>query len=160
VDSTPGERLKVTVSQAKGRDVLGIKGLLIEVGLPIEGVDEALENFRGVREGGKGKIIACGGLEVYDDMFAIMRSVAVAESFRGKGIGVRVVKNLLSLARRLRIFAVVLLTENAAEFFEQFGFEEIPREAVGPSFPESLSRSWVWSHHPCDNAVVMVRDRI
>jgi amino-acid N-acetyltransferase len=145
--------MKVTVSKAKGRDVLGIKGLLIEVGLPIIGVDEAFDNFRVVRH--EGQIIACGGLEKYG-IAALMRSVAVVEAYRGKGIGERVVNNLFRLARSLDAWEVVLFTLDAESYFKDFGFETVGWGALTEEFEDS----WVLEHHECDGAVVMLREMI
>lgn len=147
----------MTVSQAKGRDVLGIKGLLIQAGLPIVGVDEALEDFRVVREGGKGKVIACGGIEVFGGS-GMLRSVAVAEEYRGKGIGERVVNVVLGIARKHNLFEVVLLTRDAMDYFADFGFELVDYDHVHVTFEEELSLSPLWGHHACGGAVLMVKD--
>jgi len=152
--------LKFTVSQAKGRDVLGIKGLLLENHHPIDGVDECLEDFRVVREGGNptGSVIGCGGLELYENI-GLLRSVVVADGYREEGMGLRIVQTLMSLARRHRCMVVVVFTpEEAVGFFELFGFEEVDQESAWYCLPECFQESWVWEEHY--DWVTMIRERV
>lgn len=112
----------VTIARAKRSDLSSVFELLDECKLPKEGLAQAtiLVARRGER------IIGSAALEYYQSA-ALLRSVAVGESFRGKGLGFRLTKAALKLAKRNRVRSVYLLTETAVEFFSTLGFEAIPR---------------------------------
>jgi amino-acid N-acetyltransferase len=81
-------------------------------------------------------LIGSGGLEISGE-YALLRSVAVAESERGKNIGKKIVDYLLEKAKNLNISSVFLLTETAHDFFIKKGFKDIERADV----PESIRNS-------------------
>jgi amino-acid N-acetyltransferase len=76
-----------------------------------------------------GKLLGTGGLEFYDHS-ALIRSVAVVESERGKSTGKQIVQDLLEQAKVRSIKSVYLLTETAPGFFEKLGFRNVSRESV------------------------------
>lgn len=76
-----------------------------------------------------GRIIGSGGLEFYSS-YALLRSVAVDETQRGKSIGKEIVKDLLDRAKDKRVKEVYLLTETAHDFFLKHGFNDVARENV------------------------------
>jgi len=76
-----------------------------------------------------GKMIGTGGLEFYQP-YALLRSVAVASSNRGKSHGKEIVADLLLRARSTYVKEVYLLTETAHDFFISRGFKDISREQV------------------------------
>lgn len=78
---------------------------------------------------GSGKMIGSGGLEFYSG-YALLRSVAVDESQRGKAFGKEIVNDLLDRARSRSIKEIYLLTETAHDFFVKRGFTDIPRQDV------------------------------
>jgi amino-acid N-acetyltransferase len=61
---------------------------------------------------------------------ALLRSVVVAPSARGKGLGQRVVQALEGAAREGNAALLVLLTLTAESFFERQGFRVIDRRSV------------------------------
>lgn len=76
-----------------------------------------------------GNVIGSGGLEFYSS-YALLRSVAVDESQRGKSIGKEIVNDLLRRAKNNSIKEVYLLTETAHNFFLKKGFKDVQRENV------------------------------
>jgi amino-acid N-acetyltransferase len=84
----------------------------------------------------RGGVVGSAVLELYGEE-ALLRSVAVAESLRGSGLGVRLTGAALDLARRRGIRRVFLLTETAARFFPRFGFRSVERSQV----PEAVQQS-------------------
>jgi amino-acid N-acetyltransferase len=76
-----------------------------------------------------GKIIGSGGLEFYS-MYALLRSVAVDQSERGKAYGKNIIRDLLDRAKSNSAKEVYLLTETAHDFFVKRGFADVPRENV------------------------------
>jgi amino-acid N-acetyltransferase len=61
---------------------------------------------------------------------ALLRSVVVAPSARGKGLGQKVVQALEGAAREGNAAQLVLLTLTAKSFFERQGFRVIDRGSV------------------------------
>ncbi len=74
-------------------------------------------------------LVASGGLEIFGK-YALLRSVAVDQQQRGKKLGDKITKDLISKAKSLGIAEVYLLTETAEEFFAQRGFNKISRASA------------------------------
>jgi amino-acid N-acetyltransferase len=83
-----------------------------------------------------GEVVGSAALEHYRDA-ALLRSVAVAPSIQGRGLGCRLTEAALQLARDLGVTRVYLLTETAAEFFPRFGFGVVDRAQVPPAVRRS-----------------------
>jgi amino-acid N-acetyltransferase len=98
-----------------------------------------------------GDLIASGGLEIYDNV-ALLRSVAVAESQRGKSIGKIITSNLVSTAKSLNIKSIYLLTTAAHGYFIKKGFRDISRTMV----PKSIQSSTEFSKMCPTTAICMV----
>ena len=111
-----------------------VSDLLAASKLPLAGAADHLSHFILAFEGDA--LAGCAGLEVYGHA-ALLRSVAVAPSERGKGLGLALVDRALNHARAAGIVDVILLTETAAHFFPRFGFETITRDEA----PESVRAS-------------------
>lgn len=123
------------VMQATADDMPAVKALLAESGLPTEGLrGEHVTVFLVRDERG---IAACGAVEVYGRS-AVLRSVAVAESSRGRGLGVAMTEAALAFASQRGVTDVYLLTETAEAFFPRFGFEVTDRGAVPPAIAQSI----------------------
>src|SRR5258708_145079 len=87
------------------------------------------------REGGR--VAGCAVLEHYDTV-GLLRSVAVAQSQRGLGLGIRLTEAAEALARARGIKALYLLTETAAGFFPRFGFRPVSRNEVALAVRQSI----------------------
>jgi amino-acid N-acetyltransferase len=74
-------------------------------------------------------MIGSGGLEFYAS-YALLRSVAVDETQRGKSIGKAIVSDLLDRAKKESVKEIYLLTETAHDFFLNRGFKDVQREHV------------------------------
>jgi N-acetylglutamate synthase-like GNAT family acetyltransferase len=97
-----------------------------------------------------GRLIGSGGLEMYGEI-ALLRSIAVNEKFRGQLIGKKIVEDLLSKAKNLKVKTLYLLTETAHDFFLKKGFIDVPREKT----PEVIKLSTEFSQVCPASAVVM-----
>jgi amino-acid N-acetyltransferase len=88
-------------------------------------LNELYENIRDffVYEEG-GKILGCCALHVAWENLAEIKSLAVEESKQKKGIGVMLVKEALSDAKKLKVKRVFALTY-VPLFFEKLGFKRI-----------------------------------
>ena len=77
------------IRTAQPSDLDAVEGLLAAAGLPVAGVEDQLEDGFVVLER-DGAMVGVAGLEVYG-AYGLLRSVAVAESLRGTGLGDAVV---------------------------------------------------------------------
>jgi len=98
-----------------------IAGLLTGVGLPLAGAREHLKHFLVVLD--QDGLFGCAGLERYGET-GLLRSVAVAESERGRGHGQMLVEKLLLRAQEDGVRTVVVLARQTASFFRKFEFKE------------------------------------
>jgi amino-acid N-acetyltransferase len=105
-------------------DLPKIVELLTASGLPVEGVEAHIDSF--LLAFLDGSLAACAGLERYGPA-ALLRSVAAAKPHRRKGLGQRLVTQLIAIAPDDGIESLLLLTTTAAGYFERFGFQTISR---------------------------------
>jgi amino-acid N-acetyltransferase len=75
------------------------------------------------------KIVGCVGLAIIWGDLAEVRSLAVDDNYRGKGIGSQLVQWCIAEARRLCIRRIMALTYEQ-RFFEKLGFEAVPKESL------------------------------
>jgi amino-acid N-acetyltransferase len=76
-----------------------------------------------------GEILGCVGLAILWADLAEVRSLAVDEKYRGRGIGTQLVKWCLDEGRRLKIRKIMSLTYEQ-RFFEKLGFEVVEKETL------------------------------
>jgi amino-acid N-acetyltransferase len=89
------------------------------------------ENLRdfGVYEDDDGRVVGCVGLAIIWADLAEIRSLAVDDDYRGRGIGRRLVEWTVEEARRLRIRKLMSLTYER-RFFEKLGFEVVDKDTL------------------------------
>ncbi len=112
-------------------DLQKIKELLNSSKLPSDDCDAHIENFIVIEE--RDKIIAVGGLQICGAT-ALLRSIAVEQKYRGKGIAKRIYKLIEDKAAVMGITSLYLLTESAIGYFEKLGFVARERSKI----PESV----------------------
>ena len=110
-----------------------IETLLQNCDLPFEDCKEQLDNFYGITSGND--LIAIGALQIKGPV-ALLRSVAVLEGNRGKGLAFRMTQHLLEVARTNGVRDIYLLTESAEHYFTRFGFQAVERNSV-PAYVQS-----------------------
>jgi amino-acid N-acetyltransferase len=76
-----------------------------------------------------GRVIGCCAVELVWRDLAEVKSLAVEEAHRGRGIGAGLVTAALAEAKRLRITRLFALTRDP-EFFHRFGFETVSKESL------------------------------
>jgi amino-acid N-acetyltransferase len=69
-----------------------------------------------------GRIVGFAALEVYSKKLAELRSLAVAEGYRGQGLGKRLVAACIERAREKNVLEVMAIT-SSEEFFRSCGFD-------------------------------------
>ncbi len=99
-----------------------------------------------------GEIVGCGYLAYLRQDLVEIRSLAVAESLHGQGVGGQLLEQLVAEARRRGIVKVCALTL-APEFFYRHGFRRVDRWSISPK---------IWSEcvycpkfHACDEIAVL-----
>ena len=127
--------MTITISAADTGDIPAILALLERSGLPQDGLTDHLATALTARSGER--VVGSAALELYDTA-ALLRSVAVEAPLRGQGLGQRLTRAALDLARQHGVQQVYLLTETAGDFFPRFGFRPIARAAVDPAVQQSV----------------------
>lgn len=154
--ATISEMSGMRLRAAQPHDWLALEALLRAAGLPLAGAREALSDFI-VAEGAGETLLGCAALEAYAAQpgaaptSGLLRSLAVAPSARGLGLGASLVASLLDAARERGLADVTLLTTTAADYFPRFGFREIARDAA----PLAVRASIEFREACPDSAVVM-----
>jgi amino-acid N-acetyltransferase len=116
-----------TIRRATLHDWHQIAPLLTTTELPLDGAEEHLADFFvAFRDE---IFVGSAGLERYGET-ALPRSVAVALTEHGQGLGQVLVRQALAEAASWGVSQVVLLTTTAADFFLRFGFQPISRTEV------------------------------
>lgn len=132
----PGERtVSVTYRKTTHADLPAITTLLKAAQLPLDGVEDHVDEFRAAVTA-NGVLVGCAGLERYGTV-ALLRSVACAPAYRNAGLAGALIGQILGDAKQAGAIEVYLLTTTAPRYFDRLGFEEIARERL----PLALSPS-------------------
>ena len=131
------------IERATPSDVACVERLLSAAGLPLEGAAEALS--MGVVAHDGDEVVAAAAIERYGDA-GLLRSVVVAESRRGVGLGHDVVAAAEQLARDEGIRELYLLTETAIGWFPLLGYKVAPRSEAVDAVGESIEFTTVCRH--------------
>ena len=75
------------------------------------------------------EIVGVGSLYIYDESLSEIRSLAVSEGNKGKGIGKKITKKIVDDAEQLGIGRMISLTYQI-EFFSKLGFKIIEKETI------------------------------
>jgi protein-tyrosine-phosphatase/N-acetylglutamate synthase-like GNAT family acetyltransferase len=126
----------VTVAPATEADVDEVEALLAASALPVTGLRDQFPGGYAVARRGA-VLVGVAGAERHGDA-AVLRSVAVAPSERGTGLGIALTAGRLVWARERGATAVHLLTTTAAPYYERFGFTRFPRAAVPAAVAASI----------------------
>lgn len=100
-----------------------------------------------------GELAGVVGIEVFDDT-GLLRSLAVTPSYRGYGLGARLVRRAETQAAEIGIRTLWLLTDSAAEFFELLDYERAERSSA----PEEIRQSAQFRDLCPDSAVLMRKE--
>jgi amino-acid N-acetyltransferase len=140
------------IEPARRSDLPHVHRLLTQCNLPLAGVDDHLDTLLVAREGTH--VLGTAALELYEDC-ALLRSVAIDPSRRGRGLGHQLTEAALRHAQSQGVRTVFLLTTTAERFFPKFGFEQIARDEV----PGPVQRS-VEFHSACPASAAVMRKQL
>jgi amino-acid N-acetyltransferase len=87
------------------------------------------------------KIVGCGAMHVLWEDVAEVRTVAVVEELRGKGVGHQILLKLIERAEAVGVKKIFCLTFET-DFFGRHGFKEIEGAPVEPEVYQQLLRSY------------------
>jgi amino-acid N-acetyltransferase len=143
----------VVLRAATSRDEAAVEALLTASDLPLDGVHDALSCFIVAEDAGD--IVGVAGIEAcgVTGEHALLRSVAVAPTWRKRGLGRALVTRTIAEAEARGAKALYLLTTTAETYFPSFGFHATARDSV----PDDV-RSTAEFQGACPaSATVMVR---
>ena len=95
--------------------------------LDVEGLKDPSIKFWSLWE--NEKLIGCGALKFLDSQHGEFKSIRVADEFRKKGFGEKIIFHLIEEAKKLKINKISIETgsgnffKSARELFKKFGFE-------------------------------------
>jgi amino-acid N-acetyltransferase len=100
----------------------------------------------------RGRIAACGALEIFTEDLCEVRSLVVDDAYKGKNFGRAMVERLLEEARTIGLRRVMALTY-VPEFFHKLGFETVAKDTL----PEKVWSVCVkcYKFNSCDEIAVL-----
>mgnify|MGYP001220152717 CR=1 FL=1 len=121
-------KTRVTIRSAAAEDIPAIVELIkpfVDEGALLERtfdeLEELLPNFF-VAVDAEQQIVGCAALEIYSRKLAEIRSLAVASSVQGQGVGKLLVKACIERAQERNILEIMAITASDA-FFQSCGFD-------------------------------------
>lgn len=142
----------MVIQAAAETDLPAIRRLLDADHLPLAGVDEHVGTMVVAKDGDE--ITGAAAVELYPDG-ALLRSVVVDSSVRGRGLGHQLTEAALRVAKGRGSRTAFLLTTTAENFFPKMGFERISRDDV----PTSVQTS-VEFQSACPASAIVMRKRL
>ena len=127
----------------------GLRGLVHDAGLPLDGLGDVPTDVFAAHD--RDLLVGVAALE-HHGRHGLLRSVAVRAGRRGEGIGTALVAAVERHARAAGVDGLYLLTDTAAAFFAERGYEVIARS----SGPAPVMASVEWATACGDTAVPMV----
>jgi amino-acid N-acetyltransferase len=145
--SEPNTSGAVTVRPARTDDVPGIRSVvepLVSRGVLV--AKHAVAYYEGLQQfviaaDGDDAVVGCGALHVLWDDLAEVRTLAVAPTHLGRGVGSMLLERLLDEARERRVTRVFCLTFEVP-FFARHGFVPLDGTPVTPDVYSQLLRSY------------------
>jgi arsenite methyltransferase len=151
LDRVTGRAGGAALRSARASDLVALRTLLRGADLPEAGVSGELDGFVVAEDAGV--LVGAAGLEVHGKA-GLLRSVVVAEAWRGRGLGAVLAEDRLRRARELGLGQVYLLTTTASSWFPRLGFVEVERDSV----PDQVRSSQEFAEVCPVSAVVMAVD--
>ena len=100
---------------------------------------ESVQEFTVAVEGDE--VVGCGALHILWEDLAEVRTVAVSEKVRGKGVGHQILDSIIERAQEIGVQRIFCLTFET-KFFGRHGFEVIEGTPVDPDVYAELLRSY------------------
>jgi protein-tyrosine-phosphatase/N-acetylglutamate synthase-like GNAT family acetyltransferase len=143
--------MSFTFSFGDPRDIGPVKRLLADCGLPGDDAGNHIEHFLIARSGDE--LAGTVGLELAGSS-ALLRSLAVGNAYRGKGLAKLLYERILPYARAKGVETLYLLTLSAGDFFRRRGFKAAERSSA----PEQIAATQQFTTLCPDTAEFLARD--
>ena len=140
----------MNIRPATSHDFEAVHRLLLEAGLPTEGLEDQFGPAYAVAVD-RDRVIGAAGVERYGDS-GLLRSVVTAPERRGEGIGLALTRDRLGWATKEGIADVYLLTTTAADWFPRLGFGRVERRDLPAEIQGSREANGV-----CPSTAVAMR---
>ena len=136
----------LVIRPARTSDVKAIRQLVDSYAAPGKMLTkETVTLYEGVQEftvaEENGVIVGCGALHILWEDLAEVRTVAVSEELRGKGVGHQILNSIIERAQNIGVKRIFCLTFET-KFFGRHGFEVIEGTPVEPEIYKELLRSY------------------
>ncbi len=148
---------EIRIQPAVERDIAGIAALVNgfaaeNVMLPRteESILQSLPDWLVAAADGS-QLLGCGSLVALTEQLVEIRSLAVASEGQGKGIGRRIVQELVQMAAARGYAQICALTLEEG-FFEKLGFEVVDRWSISPKLWQECI--YCPKFHHCDEVAV------
>lgn len=112
-----------------------------------------------VAENGRGEVVACGQLKVHKDGTREIASIVVRERERGKGLGKRMIAELL---REGELPLWLMCRSGLVPLYRQYGFVEIEDETQLPRYfrrMKSLAKTFRMLTRMQEHLAVMLKEK-
>ena len=124
-------------SFASAEDKEQIKQLLARSNLHHQDIHTSqLQHFLTVKDDTSLTLAGVVGLEPNGEV-GLLRSLAVAETYRRQGLGTQLVKKIEKYARSQQVGILYLLTLTAQNFFNRQGYQTTDRASAPPALQET-----------------------
>jgi amino-acid N-acetyltransferase len=127
--------LQPAIRPGHSADFAAVTALLKGAGLPTDDLTSALDLHLWVLEA-EGGVVGAIGIERFGAS-ALLRSLVIVPTYRGRGLGHRLVAQLEQEVQDKGVQRLVLLTETAESFFRKNGYEVIERRCVPAEVTQS-----------------------
>ncbi|MFL6621083.1 MAG: N-acetyltransferase [Sulfurifustis sp.] len=99
-----------------------------------------------------GTVAGCGALEIFTEDLGEVRSLVVADEYKGRGYGKMLVERIIEEARQIGLRRLMALTY-VPPFFHKVGFKTVPKETL----PEKVWGVCVkcYKFNNCDEIAVL-----
>lgn len=104
-----------------------VRDLLTASRLPVDDLPDPAVELLGAWDGAA--LVGAVGLQRCGEV-GLLRSLAVAPAWRGRGLGRELCGRIVALARERGLVSLFLLTTTAADLFRRLGFRDVERRAV------------------------------
>jgi amino-acid N-acetyltransferase len=127
--------MNTVIRDLGAEDRAAVHALLRSHKLPLAGFDDAHVRALVAKDGPA--VVGSAAVELHGPD-GLLRSVAVADDYRGRSLGAQLTIAAIALAREQQLSALYLLTETAAAFFPKFGFVPVSREDIPDRVKQSV----------------------
>src|ERR1051325_9333972 len=114
------------IRPASATDLSAATALVNDAGLPLDGVEDQFGDAYAVAFAND-ELIGVAGIEVHGND-GLLRSAAVAPTWRGRGVGDGLTRDRIEWARQRGLEGLYLLTTTASAYFPRFGFRSLARD--------------------------------